>query len=91
MNSTVAGDSKAHPAIQLCDVLAGLVARAKMSSNSDEESALLEKVVDAGLGELMVDGIGPGTDISMGPPPRLAGPDAVDQMTDIIRGSSKRD
>jgi Protein of unknown function (DUF3800) len=84
--STTAGDSRIHRGIQLCDVLSGLVARAKRPNNLAEDETFISEVVAAGLGELTVDGIRPELKIAEGPPQKLDGPDVVDKVRNIIFG-----
>ncbi len=84
--STVVADSKKNYAVQLCDILAGLTVHS-LECKTGDDRVLLEKVVTAGFGEIPCGGIEPGTDFpdDIGPKP-LTGPDAIDQVTEIIFG-----
>jgi hypothetical protein len=84
--STTSGNSRDHAAIQVCDVISGLVALTRQPIESSEERGLLRDVMIAGFGELICDGIRPEEEFVDGPPEKLGGPDAVDQMRNIIFG-----
>jgi hypothetical protein len=89
--STTAMDSKTSRSIQFCDVLAGLVARNFNPHVTEAERAFLDEVLDAGLKHVTFGGIRPDTVFpDQIPPRRLEGPDAVDQMVDIISGPERR-
>jgi len=82
--STEPGDSRDHWTIQLCDMVSGLMAKSLSRNLSGDDSASIGELMEAGLGELQLDGIRPGTDFIEGPPSHKDGPDAVDQFTQII-------
>ncbi|MET3663650.1 hypothetical protein ABIC66_000246 [Caulobacter sp. 1776] len=79
--ATAPVDSKTSPAIQLCDLLAGL--RAKMLAQSPDDLVLLSEVQSL-LGDVSINGVEPGDDISAGPLSLRTGPDPVDQMVSIL-------
>jgi len=84
VTSTNAANSIDHKSIQFCDVLAGLFTRHLRQDNSTDDRAFLDEVKDAGLGEIMCDGIRAGLEFPNGPPQRLNGPDIIDQMQKIM-------
>ncbi len=79
---TLAANSKANPSIQLADLIAGAMTR--LHINREEERPALRDLVETGFGELIVNGIRPQQDYPDGPPARLNGPDAVDQMVELM-------
>ena len=81
---TSPGNSKDRPALQLCDVLAGLSCRLRRSPVDDSERGLWQEIAVAGLDELNCRGIYPGTDFGVGTPEKLDGPDAVDQFINAV-------
>lgn len=83
ITETVAADSRDHPSIQLCDLLAGLVN--KVSNPRADEEAYVAELVAAGLDKLVLTGLRPQPDYPSGPPSRLQGPDMVDRLWDVIR------
>lgn len=88
--STTAVDSKDSYAVQFCDILAGLSAR-HFAHKEGPDRAFLDEAIDAGLSSLTYNGIRPQLIFpDQIPPKRLAGPDAVDQLAAIIRGSERR-
>ena len=72
------------PAIQLCDVIAELVARA--CQRRDEDSEFVGKVMEAGFGEITIGGIRPEPKFPADMPAKLDGPDVVDLLTSIMYG-----
>jgi hypothetical protein len=88
--STTAVDSKDSYVVQFCDILAGLSAR-HFAHKEGADRAFLDEAIDAGLSSLTYNGIRPQLIFpDQIPPKRLAGPDAVDQLAAIIRGSERR-
>ena len=77
---TTATDSKSNFSVQLCDVLAGVVARHFDERIEGIDRELLDKIIEAGLGAITFDGILPSTIFPNFPPKRLIGPDAVDKF-----------
>ncbi|MDH4980949.1 DUF3800 domain-containing protein [Hyphomicrobium sp. D-2] len=79
--STKAADSKDSYAVQLCDVLAGLVTKLYHPRLSDEDETFLRSVSEAGLDSVSFNGVRP-TDVFPDeiPPKKLDGPDLVDRM-----------
>lgn len=86
--STTPMDSKDSYAIQFCDILAGLVTRQFDIRIDGDDRNLLDDVINVGLNAISYNGIQPSNIFPDKIPPRqLAGPDAVDRMTNIIFGS----
>ncbi|WP_332773819.1 DUF3800 domain-containing protein [Phenylobacterium sp.] len=83
IRETIPADSREHPSIQFCDLLAGLVIKAHKPGEGDEE--LVREIVEAGLGDITHNGIMPRDDFPEGPPQKLSGPDAVDRLMAIMR------
>jgi hypothetical protein len=85
--STAPVDSKDNPSVQLCDIVAGLTTRYFDRRVEGAERALLNEVVEAGLGAVDYNGVRPDSIFPDHiPPRRRSGPDAVDHMTRIIFG-----
>ncbi len=78
--------SHESPAIQICDVLAGLVNKMQ-GLRARPQDPFANQILAAGLGEITMNGIYPRPEFPLGPPARRTGPDAVDRMTSIIFGS----
>ena len=83
--STAEGDSSALASLQVCDLIAGFVARARSPRLKAEEAAAVQGMVDAGFGSLDVNSITPGDDFVDGPPPLARGLDAVDLIRQLVR------
>lgn len=75
-------DSVEEPSIQLCDILAGLVAKAIRPDQQEDQ--LLGALRAGSLGELRSDGIRPYGEMPEGPPPLLDGPDMVDLLAQVM-------
>lgn len=82
ISETLAANSEDHSPIQLCDLLAGLVNKAK--NPRDGEQGLVNELIEAGLGEITLNGLRPYADYPDGPPRRLDGPDIVDQLLAVM-------
>lgn len=82
--STRAVDSVDSSALQLSDVLAGLTARLLHAEHPTWDPAFRVELVNAGFGELTVDGMRPDETFIEGPIQALAGPDMVDQFLSAI-------
>jgi hypothetical protein len=80
VKSTTPGDSKLLSSLQICDLIGGFVARTKSDRLTDEQRDVLVAMIDAGMGKLEVDAIGPDDFYATGLPPLADGPDAVDQV-----------
>ncbi|WP_281926764.1 DUF3800 domain-containing protein [Roseibium album] len=81
-------DSETSFAIQYCDVLAGICAKHFGTEEGDESRAFLDELIDAGLGALPINKICPEPVFpDQFPPKPLDGPDVVDQLAAIVRGS----
>lgn len=83
--TTRAEDSANSRALQLSDVLAGLSARLLHADHPTLDPAFRVDVINAGFGELMVDGMRPDDTFISGPIQRRTGPDMVDQFLDAIK------
>ena len=71
--------------VQLCDVLAGLVSKLHLLRR-DPDDAFSGELLEAGLGQVVMNGVFPRPEFPLGPPVRRTGPDAVDRMTSILFG-----
>ena len=88
--STQVGDSANSYSLQLCDMIAGLSNQLYRYSGR-VESGWRREIIEAGWGELSVDGIRPGGEFVEGLPTKLDGPDFVDQfITAISNGGVPR-
>ncbi|MDQ4087193.1 MAG: DUF3800 domain-containing protein [Pseudomonadota bacterium] len=81
--------SESSPAIQLCDVIAGLFARAAQALSGRPLDDFMRDVVDAGLGAASFAGVLPGPERQVSPPRKRVGPDAVDAMAEILAPALK--
>ena len=80
-------DSKDYPAIQLCDVLAGLATRAFRKNVTGADRKILNSTIEAGLGNIQMSGIAPEDfDPYRLEPQQRDGPDSVDLMAEIMSG-----
>lgn len=82
---TEAVDSRNSFSVQLCDVLAGLVARGLRRDLTPEDAALMADVNATGFGELRCNGIRPEPEFPIGEAQPLEGPDSVDQALAIMK------
>lgn len=85
VRSTASMGSEAAPAIQLCDMLAGLYGKAALAFDGRERDPFMTELLDLGVGELAYAGVLPRPEYTEGPPPRRAGPDMVDRMVELLR------
>lgn len=90
VGSTTSVDSRSSPAIQLCDLLAGLAVKIKSREFDQEAQVIFEDISRTPFVNIATNGIQPGTDFPGSGPERLDGPDAVDLMTGIIRSGRQR-
>jgi hypothetical protein len=86
VTSTSAVLSHESAAIQLCDVLAGLVNKSHQLRIKPADP-FVEQLLEGGLGKVTMNGVYPRPEFPLGPPARRTGPDAVDRMTSIIFGA----
>lgn len=87
VTSTTPVNSETNHSVQFCDILAGLTTRVFDQRIGDSDRALLDNVINVGLGNIDYNGVRPGTIFpDRIPPKRLSGPDKVDEMTEIIFG-----
>lgn len=84
--STEPGNSKHYWAIQLCDLIAGLLPKIEflLAHGNKEEVDFVRKIISEGLGEMIMAGVRPRSNFINEPPILRSGPDAVDQFTKII-------
>ena len=83
--STTAVDSQECPAVQFCDICAGLAARHFDPRLSTSNRQFVNQVDEAGFSSLEYNGIRPDNIFpDRIPPRRRTGPDSVDRMTDIL-------
>jgi hypothetical protein len=71
--------------VQFCDVVAGLFTKLMPAVQGFEIDPFLMELVAKGAGEVTMSGVNPERIYVNGPPPRRSGPDALDQMVDILR------
>ena len=83
--STRAEDSESSRALQLCDVIAGLLSRLLHEDHPSLDPAFRTEVVRAGFGEMISDGIKPDEEFIQGPIQSRSGPDMVDQFLAAVR------
>jgi len=81
---TISVNSMDCPAVQLCDVLAGLAARVFRNDSADPDLEFIHQVLHAGFENIGYNGIRPEVTFPEGGPSDLIGPDAVDQMLSIM-------
>ncbi|WP_316848941.1 DUF3800 domain-containing protein [Pedobacter agri] len=85
VKNTTGVESENNYSVKLCDVLAGFVTQnAKNNDLSAGAKPIYQEAITAGLGELMSDGLMPGTEFPVFPPKRLTAPDQVDLMAALI-------
>jgi hypothetical protein len=77
-------DSVSSPAIQLCDLVAGLAARVRNPALQSDDATWLDPLLAAGFGELQFNGIYFRPEFPDSEPSLLNGPDAVDMMVTTI-------
>jgi hypothetical protein len=83
-SSTAVRSHDSH-SIQLCDILAGLLAKAGPGLVGGSHDPFIVELVLAGGGALNYSGIMPHALYVDGPPQRRDGPDMVDRMTELLR------
>lgn len=86
---TIPIKSEVSPALQICDLVAGFIARAKFPSNTPEEIKFIQKIFDAGFSTVILNGLMPSMKFPSSNPPRRNGPDVVDLMTNVISSTDK--
>jgi hypothetical protein len=84
VRSTTAVRSHLSAAVQLCDVIAGLAAKAALSFDGRETDPFTAELIALGAGELTFNGVRPHRDFANEPMPRTTGPDMVDHMVDLL-------
>ena len=85
VRSTTGVRSQESAAIQLCDVLAGFAGKAATGFGEKTKDPFVLELVMDGAGQLVQGGVMPHELYIEGPPKRREGPDAVDQMVDLLR------
>ena len=86
--STTPGDSKLFPSLQLCDLIAGYFAKAKLPTLKEAETKAIHQMGETGLRKIGGGCILPGSEFPDGPPELTTGPDAVDQIRILLQGRS---
>lgn len=81
---TVAANSKKFPAVQVCDLIAGLAAKIYNCGRSSELPDELLNCIESGFGELTATGSAPDDRYVNAPPPRRSGEDALDKFVDVL-------
>ncbi len=79
------------PAVQLCDLVAGLAAKV-FAKAAQDEPALMQAISQTGFAQIDTNGVAAGTSFPKRAPRRRSGPDPVDRMVGIVRSGrpSKR-
>lgn len=77
--STTSARSHECASIQLCDLIAGFVSRASVSTNA-EFTTFVRNAIEAGMGGMSIYPVDAGTDFVDGPPAIADGPDAIDRI-----------
>jgi hypothetical protein len=90
VNSTKATESKSSPAVQLCNLLAGLAAKFINTSVGGEGRGILDAIAASSFGRVPMNGLVPQPNFPEDGPAPLDGPDAVDRMARIIREGRKQ-
>lgn len=85
IRSTRSASSHDSPAIQLCDVFAGLGAKAALAFEGRDRDPFMVELVELGVGALTHGGVMPHRQFATGLPPRRTGPDMIDRMVDLLR------
>lgn len=80
--SLISHDSRS---VQFCDVVAGLFTKLMPAVQGFEIDPFLMELVAKGAGEVTMSGVNPERIYVNGPPPRRSGPDALDQMVEVLR------
>lgn len=89
IKSTTAVDSKTSPAIQLCDLIAGLAVKAVCGGANAADAATIDAIRGAGFVDMEFNGIRPSDDFPDGAPAALDGPDAVDLLSAVMNPGLK--
>lgn len=84
VQSTNAVFSENSAAIQLCDVMAGLFAKAARGFEGRPIDSFMAELIMSGVGEASFSGVIPRDERQNGPAARRDGPDVVDAMVDIL-------
>jgi hypothetical protein len=90
VRSTTSMASHLSPAIQLCDIVAGLGAKLNMTMQGRDRDPFLMELVGRGAGELTQEGVKPYAEYAEGPPPPRVGPDMVDRMVELLAPELER-
>ncbi|ANK12812.1 hypothetical protein A9D12_07480 [Erythrobacter neustonensis] len=90
VRSTTAVRSHDSAAVQLCDVIAGLGAKAALSFDERGKDPFVMELIQLGAGELTHNGVRPHQDYADEPMPRRTGPDMLDQMVSLLEPLHRR-
>lgn len=89
VRATVGERSERSASIQLCDLVAGVFTRALRMFGGEADPFIFE-LMRAGFGEMPMSGVMPEPERVSELPPRREGPDAVDQMVEVLRPHLER-
>lgn len=84
VRSTTAVRSHGSAAVQLCDVIAGLGAKASLFFDERERDPFMVELIGLGAGELTFNGVRPHEDYADEPMPKKTGPDMLDHMVGVL-------
>lgn len=84
VRSTTAVRSHESAAVQLCDVIAGLGAKASLFFDGRERDPFMVELIGLGAGELTFNGVRPHEDYADEPMPKKTGPDMLDHMVGVL-------
>lgn len=85
VTSTTSLTSHESPAVQFCDVVAGLFTKLMPAVQGFEIDPFLKNLILKGAGDVTMSGVNPERIYVDGPPPRRSGPDPLDRMVEILR------
>lgn len=89
VSQTLSVESHRSSAIQLCDLIAGLFAKAVSQFIHRDEASLAWRFIESGLGEIPFAGLLPRREFPQGPPQQRTGPDALDRMVNLLQPALK--
>ena len=90
VSSTTSASSHGSPAIQLCDILAGLGAKVAPGIEGRNPDDFIRELIELGAGELTHAGVMPHRLYAAGMPPKRNGPDMVDRMMELLEPALSR-
>lgn len=90
VTSTTSARSHECASLQICDLIAGFVAKAEAEDLADEVKAFVAEALAAGMDQIELYRIDYGSDFVDGPPAELDGPDAIDQIRMSVSQAGNR-